>query len=1510
MRALALGLGLALLAAFLIAVPAPAHAAGAATGTGGLYVPATQRIAQSTNGSGGLPNSRLTSNHWYQIPIEGAGSLPTDGISAVQITFTISGQTSAGFIHADQGSATSPNTSTPYMTYDSSNSIANAAVLPVGANGNIQVQVTSAADLVINVQGYYTDGDPAAGGFVATSATSVFNSGNTSYTTGQSTTFQVGGTSQVPSDASAVVLSVIESNQGTDPGYLYAYPAGGVRSTGLNWPAGKNIEWTTVVTLPANGQITLSMGSSSGVRLSAAVQGYFVKNNGPAVAGAFTPGTARVYNSQSPSQPIAAGATRTIQVAGTNGVPAAGTGITDAAVNLSVISGTSAQGHAPLFASDSTAGTDAIQYYASTTTTAFSTVKLGSDGAVKITNVSNGTINVILDVEGWYSLLDNGPTKTNQTGSRPSQTALTFGVSDQVTAKVDVGTGNLMVSTGGLTLPAIGSKTSIGQTYNSLGWQTGYPYDLSANNWTMGLASLGSLSQNGAGIVYTAADGSTWQFTPALVNGVMTYQSPQGLQATLTADAGSYSMNFWSSNSTITFSRNGEGGSIVDRNKNKVSVTYANDQPTAVVSSAGSAGAKTATVAYDQGSLTTTVSQTSGSSNRQVTWSKDSANNLTTFVDAAGATTTFAYTGHDLTSITGPTGAVTSFTYDGATHRVAQVDQQNTTAGSPGTSTTRLSYTSDTQTLVAGPNTDTAATVGSVPHTTYTIDSNDLVTKTVDPVGRTRSKTYTNSVNGFAPTTSTEGSGSGSTTSTNTYGANAGQSLSKAQTPGGSSSSATYGSAAANTQYSVTGSTDDAGNKSTLGYDGLGNSSSNAAPDGSTASIVRNTPKVGGGTPNGDGSNDGQVYSATAPMQAGTQNKTSYHYDANRQLDTITPVTVTTANGSAGLGANHFTYDPFGRVASQSDGNGVTTSYTYDNDDRLLTTSFSDGTGTVTDTYDVAGRKLTEASATGTVTNTYDQLGRLLTTRNSAGGDTETYTYDKASNQVSSSDSFGTYTNTYDDSNVLEVTKYPKAGSYSYVNYATDSHGRRIDEWLGGTATYTDTNVDTTGTNPDPATVPATWSVRYQTIYDQSTGRVKEIKSWTSADPTHPTFDTIYCHADSTVTGNTDPTNCSTNPLYDREKIQSAFDVLGQQTTVYSYDTSGRIVRVKQTGGNAGNTDWQYSYDKNGNRTATTTNGTQNQTLTYNEANQLTVAGFTYDANGNLLAGKTADGTGTATYTYNGANQMTSATINGTKTTYTYAGSAQNALLSSSTAGGTTVNYSYGANGLATYQNGSATSHLYADPTTGQAVMLTTSTGTAALYINDGLGNIAGLTTDGSGPAFRESYDPYGAGTLTPGTGNGYTQNPYLFKNGLADRATGLVKFGARWYNAFTGTWTQRDTLDAPLDPQNANRYQFAGGDPINGSDPTGAISGRAALGLGNTLFGLGQAISSGNSQTIAKFAVSTVVGTLTGIACEGIAGAATGGVGAIGAAEACNVLGGAVGNATVGENPFDPPLI
>jgi RHS repeat-associated protein len=208
------------------------------------------------------------------------------------------------------------------------------------------------------------------------------------------------------------------------------------------------------------------------------------------------------------------------------------------------------------------------------------------------------------------------------------------------------------------------------------------------------------------------------------------------------------------------------------------------------------------------------------------------------------------------------------------------------------------------------------------------------------------------------------------------------------------------------------------------------------------------------------------------------------------------------------------------------------------------------------------------------------------------------------------------------------------------------------------------------------------------------------------------------------------------------------------------------------------------------------------------------------------------------TYTYNGAQQMTGVTNAGGSFSYKYAGTSQVEVLQQQTASAT-YKLVYGRSnqlGMPVIEQahiGSVTAYVENDPTTGQPLMLRTSTGAVSLYVYDGTGNPTAILRDVTGAGYVYKYDPYGLPTLdhTSG-GSGTQQNPFLFKGGIQDRATGWVHFGNRWYNPTTGRWTQQDTLDAPIDPVNANRYAYAGCDPINMADPTGQAPNGCNIGM------------------------------------------------------------------------------
>ncbi len=61
---------------------------------------------------------------------------------------------------------------------------------------------------------------------------------------------------------------------------------------------------------------------------------------------------------------------------------------------------------------------------------------------------------------------------------------------------------------------------------------------------------------------------------------------------------------------------------------------------------------------------------------------------------------------------------------------------------------------------------------------------------------------------------------------------------------------------------------------------------------------------------------------------------------------------------------------------------------------------------------------------------------------------------------------------------------------------------------------------------------------------------------------------------------------------------------------------------------------------------------------------------------------------------------------------------------------------------------------------------------------------------------------------------------PFGFAGGLYDPDTGLVRFGARDYEAVTSRWTARDPVG--VDADGSNLYSYGDGDPVNYLDASG----------------------------------------------------------------------------------------
>jgi RHS repeat-associated protein len=110
----------------------------------------------------------------------------------------------------------------------------------------------------------------------------------------------------------------------------------------------------------------------------------------------------------------------------------------------------------------------------------------------------------------------------------------------------------------------------------------------------------------------------------------------------------------------------------------------------------------------------------------------------------------------------------------------------------------------------------------------------------------------------------------------------------------------------------------------------------------------------------------------------------------------------------------------------------------------------------------------------------------------------------------------------------------------------------------------------------------------------------------------------------------------------------------------------------------------------------------------------------------------------------------------------------------------------------------------------------TTSAGTFRI-LSDHLGSPRLVVNTSTGAVVEEiDYDEFGNVTndTAPGT------IPYGFAGGLYDKDTGLVRFGARDYDATTGRWTSKDPLR--FSGGSLNLYGYVVNDPIDFADPIG----------------------------------------------------------------------------------------
>jgi len=177
-------------------------------------------------------------------------------------------------------------------------------------------------------------------------------------------------------------------------------------------------------------------------------------------------------------------------------------------------------------------------------------------------------------------------------------------------------------------------------------------------------------------------------------------------------------------------------------------------------------------------------------------------------------------------------------------------------------------------------------------------------------------------------------------------------------------------------------------------------------------------------------------------MAAAAQSAVSYAYNDNNLITAIT-------QGSESVS---FTYDDAGRRQSVRLPNGISASYSYDEVDELKGISYVDGStnlvGDLTYAYDASGRRIGQGGSF--VSNkltpaSVQQAGFDLNNRQSSFGG-QSLTYDKNGNLVGD----GNYTYVW---NARDQLAQIRQGASAVADFSYDASGRRVAKTVNGVAT-------------------------------------------------------------------------------------------------------------------------------------------------------------------------------------------------------------------------------------------------------------------------------------------------------------------------------------------------------------------------------------------------------------------------------------------------------------------------
>jgi RHS repeat-associated protein len=600
------------------------------------------------------------------------------------------------------------------------------------------------------------------------------------------------------------------------------------------------------------------------------------------------------------------------------------------------------------------------------------------------------------------------------------------------------------------------------------------------------------------------------------------------------------------------------------------------------------------------------------------------------------------------------------------------------------------------------------------------------------------------------------------------------------------------------------------GNTTTAVYDVAGNKISQTAQLGHKTSFVYDAAHHLIETDYPDGTKTTTTYDANGQVNSSTdqlRRTTRYEYDAlGRLTAVIDPLNQRT----------EYTYDEAGDLISQKDSSGHVTTYAYDGLGHRVGTVLPMGQSS-TATYDAVGNVVITTDFNGdTITFKYDARNRLVA-KNYPDGTSLQFTYTATGQLAIQVDARGTTSYKYDSLDRLLSRTDPDG---TIMSYAYDAAGNRTAVTTpAGTTTYTFDSLNRESTVTAPNAEVTTYT------YDAAGNLTKtQFPNGTEEDRTYNSLNRLILLQDSGPAG---VIFSDTYTLASTGRIDAEIDNTGRRVD-YSYDALDRLTQEKITDAVQGNRTLDYTYDAVGNRLTRNDSGPSVGLATYtydanyrliSENDAGVVTQYAYDKNGNILSA--VSGAKRVFYTWDFDNRLVTADTNGDGTIDEKNDYDANGNLVSQTVGGQETRFLIDTVGpipqvLLEYRPGGAiaVSYVY-----GIRLISQNRGSVESFYVADHLGstraltNAIGLVTD------RYTNDAFGVLLQSAGA----TLNTHVFLGEQFDQNLGFIDLRARDMNPELGRFDSRDPFPASLiEPIAINRYDYAGENPVNRTDPTG----------------------------------------------------------------------------------------